>query len=79
MNKIDEMLRMAEITDMKDIPVASKKKNELGMLMKSKILHRGHVKKSWREYLRHRCFSLYPAWAQVKLRQYANSLEKKEK
>ncbi len=45
MNKIDEMLRMAEITDMKDIPVASKKKNELGMLMKPKILHRGHVKK----------------------------------
>lgn len=46
MNKIDEMLRMAEITDMKDIPVASKKKNELGMLMKPKILHRGHVKKA---------------------------------
>lgn len=45
MNKIDEMLRMAEITDMKDIPVASKKRNELGMLMKPKILHRGHVKK----------------------------------
>ena len=45
MKKIDEMLRMAEITDMKDIPVASKKKNELGMLMKPKILHRGHVKK----------------------------------
>lgn len=45
MNKIDEMLRMAEITDMKDIPIASKKKNELGMLMKPKILHRGHVKK----------------------------------
>ena len=38
MNKIDEMLRMAEITDMKDIPVASKKKNELGMLMKPKFV-----------------------------------------
>lgn len=45
MNRIDEMLRMAEITDMKDIPIAQKKKNELGMLMKPKILHRGHVKK----------------------------------
>ncbi len=45
MNKIDEMLQMAEITDMKDIPVAAKKRNELGMLMKPKILHRGHVKK----------------------------------
>ena len=45
MNKIDEMLRMAEITDMKYIPFSSKKNNELGMLMKPKILHRGHVKK----------------------------------
>lgn len=45
MNKLDEMLRMTEITDIKDIPTTQKKKNGLGMLMKPKILHRGHVKK----------------------------------
>ena len=46
MNRIDEMLQMAEITDIKDIPVPqTRTKSELGIFMKPKILHRGHVKK----------------------------------
>lgn len=45
MDRLDEMLRMSEITDMKDIPVSPARRSELGMLTKPKILHRGHVKK----------------------------------
>lgn len=46
MNRIDEMLQMAEITDIKDIPVPqTRTKSELGIFMKPKILHRGHVKR----------------------------------
>ena len=46
MKQIDAMVRMTEITDLKDIPVAGADgKRDGGMIIKPKILHRSHIKK----------------------------------
>ena len=47
MKQIDDMIKMTEITDIRDIPSSQGEKNwgDLGIMRKPKILHRGHIKR----------------------------------